>query len=219
MEKSTQRTINIKAYHENVTLEKFRRDEEKFEYKSESSNLSSYLLSYPEFLKYFRNLQEITKHHLVIGINFTYGWMPTICEINFCKINEVLVILNSAKQGQIPGENDLRVLKECINNSLVGVSKLLHFINPTKFAIWDSRVFRYLTHQEPHTYRLENFSSYLYYLEFCDFISKANDFEAIHDSLSKKIGYEMTHFRTIELIMFLNGKKQITLKNYDHIRK
>jgi hypothetical protein len=194
----------LDIYKQNITIDKLRQDEEKITIPTNNS----YYISYSEFLKYFSDLKTITKHNLVIGINFTYGWMPTIFDFRSNKLEEATEILNSAKQGQIPSVGELNTLKECFNNSLVGASKLLHFINPTKFAIWDSRVYRYLTNQEPHSYRLDNYNSYLNFLKFCNFISNEKGFEVIHNSLISKVGYSMTPFRTTELIMYFNGGSQ-----------
>ena len=188
-------------YKTNVTIEKMRQDEETVNFDQ-----NSYFISYPEFLKYFNDLNSIDRHNLITGINFTYGWMPTIFDFRSEKIDEAIEILNSAKKGVIPTERELDILKKCFNNSLIGTSKLLHFINPNRFAIWDSRVFRYLTQMEPHSYRLEKSSSYLDYLRFCEDITGHSNYEMIHASMTKKIRYLATPFRTSELIMFFHGK-------------
>jgi hypothetical protein len=199
----------LNTYKQNISIDKLRQDEAQIAISGNSSDF----ISYPEFLKYFRDIPIITKHNLVIGINFTYGWMPTMFSFQSViieeapRIEEAVQILNLAKEGQIPTAPELQILKECFNNSLVGASKLLHFINPTKFAIWDSRVYRYLTNLKPHSYRLNNYNSYLDFLEFCNYISNENGFMAIHNSLIHKVGYQMTKYRTAELIMYFGGER------------
>jgi hypothetical protein len=168
-------------------------------------NRSDYI-SYYEFLKYFKDLTTITKHHLIIGINFTYGWMPTIFDFCSDNFNEALVVLNNAKNGVMPKVKELDVLKGLFNNSLVGTSKLLHFINSDKFAIWDSRVYHYLTGKKTHGYRIGNFKAYLSFLTLCDFLTQGKEYEKVHNSICNKIGYSMTKFRTAELIMYMNDK-------------
>lgn len=106
------------------------------------SDYDSYLETYPEFIQYFRNIDRIERHHLIISSHFIYGWMPTILNIDLKSINEVLRLLNEVKSGKLLTVEELMILKKCINNSLVGLSKLLHFINPRSYAIWDSRIFR-----------------------------------------------------------------------------
>ena len=198
---NAEKTLNV--FKKNVSLEKIKRDENTIHITDENS----YFISYIEFVKYFSNLKKINKHNVIIGINFTYGWMPTIFDFRSDNLNEATKILNQAKQGKRPTLVELEILKKCFNNSLVGTSKLLHFINPNTFAIWDSRVFRYLTKEEPYSYKLNNSKSYLDYLDFCAYLTKNPEYNKIHKSMIKKIGYPTTKFRTLELIMFEAGKK------------
>jgi len=187
-------------YKQNVTIDRLRKDEGKIKTKSNSLGR----ISYPEFLKYFADLKTITKHNVIIGINFTYGWMPTMFAFRSGNLDEAVKILNRAKQGKIPSESELGILRNCFNNSLVGTSKLLHFINPEKFAIWDSRVYRYLTGAKPYNYRIDKCKSYLDFLRFCEEVTIKAGYNKIHNSLIKKIGYKMTKYRTIELVMYLS---------------
>jgi hypothetical protein len=203
--KNKEEMINV--YKENVDIKRLLKDENTISISKDRSDF----ISYPEFLKYFRDIKKITKHDVVIGINFTYGWMPTIFDFRSNDIDLVIDILNRAKQGKVPSENELEILKKCFNNSLVGTSKLLHFINPDIFAIWDSRVFRYLTNKEPHQNRIDDYKSYLDYLELCKFLTSNPEYNSIHNSIIKKVGYEMTKFRTVELIMYLKGGKNNSL--------
>jgi hypothetical protein len=59
---------------------------------------SEYSISYKEFIKYFKEIEEIKTHHTIIGISFTYSRMPTILNINIEKIEESTIILNKAKK-------------------------------------------------------------------------------------------------------------------------
>lgn len=191
------------AFIQKFDIEKFIKDGDKFEIYRKSD-----YISYPEFTTYFSKIETITKHDLIIGINFTYGWMPTIFDFRSDNFDDAIVILNSAKQGSIPTENELKLLKELLNNSLVGTSKLLHFINPSKFAIWDSRVYRYITGNEPYEKRIGNCAAYLDYLMLCDNLTKLDEFENIKEKIEMKVGYSMTPSRIVELIMYSNGQKK-----------
>ncbi|HJV77089.1 MAG TPA: hypothetical protein VJ602_01820, partial [Paludibacter sp.] len=121
----------------------------------------SYLFSYPHFKRYFTDIKgDFTEHDLIIGIHFIYGWMPTIFEFKNGKtgkesifedkiirknISEAVEIVNKIRREDsdlTPSNYDL--LKKLFNNSLVGTSKFLHFINSDKFAIWDSNVLAFL---------------------------------------------------------------------------
>jgi hypothetical protein len=192
----------IDKFKNHVSIDNFFKDCNNFKVDKQT-----YDVSYPEFLKYFSDIKTITKHNLVIGINFTYGWMPTIFDFRSDNFDEAIEILNNAKKGLVPTVVQLESLKELFNNSLVGTTKLLHFINPDKFAIWDSRVYYYLTGGLAYNHRIGNCESYLSFLTFCEYLTQRKEYEGIHDSICKKLGYSMSKFRTVELIMYLNGGK------------
>lgn len=167
------------------------------------STKENYLLSYPHFLNYFKNLQTINLENIIIGISFTYSWMPTILKsIQLEKRDEILSILNAVKNGQKINEEQLATLKRAFNNSLVGTSKLLHFINPKQYAIWDSRVFRFLNNEEPHKYKLEKPKTYIEYLEFIENLKNETTFEVFYKLMKQKVGYEITEYRALELAFF-----------------
>ncbi len=167
------------------------------------STKENYLLSYPHFLNYFENLQTINLENLVIGISFTYSWMPTILKsIKLENSEKILSILNAVKNGQKINEEQLATLKSAFNNSLVGTSKLLHFINPKQYAIWDSRVFRFLNNEEPHKYKLEKPKTYIEYLEFIENLKSEKAFETFFKLMKQKVGYEITEYRSLELTFF-----------------
>lgn len=190
-----------------ISLEKFFADAYDFDNERESD-----LKSYPVFLNYFRNLKTITEKDIIIGINFTYGWMPTIFKFGKGEIEKAVKILNSVKDGNAISIIELNILKELFNNSLVGTTKLLHFISPQNYAIWDSRVFRYLTGQEPYKNRLDNFEAYLEYNQFCHEISSQTNYQLVHNYVENKIGYQLTQMRATELVMYHKGSKASNIK-------
>lgn len=105
----------------------------------------------------------------MIGISFTYSWMPTILKSTKLENPEKIIsISNEVKNGQRINEEQLVTLKSAFNNSPVGTSKLLHFINPKQYAIYDSRVFRFFDNEEPYNYKLEKPKTYLEYLDFIE---------------------------------------------------
>ena len=173
------------------------------------STEENYLLSYPYFLNYFQNLESINLENLVIGISFTYSWMPTILKaLNLKNTEEVLFILNEVKKGKLIDEQQLTTLKTTFNNSLVGASKLLHFINPKQYAIWDSRVFRFLNNVEPHKYRLEKPRAYIEYLKLIEELKNEKAFTAFFDLIKQKVGYDITEYRALELAFFKGSQFQ-----------
>jgi len=164
----------------------------------------SYHKSYYYFVSYFADIDEITERDLVIGSNFTYGWMPTILNFKSNDFDLAVAALNRVKTvGRISNE-ELMVLKGLINNSLVGVSKLLHFINPEVYAIWDSRVCNFLTGRS-HKQKVENFERFWSYLDLCERVALDPQFERIHRRFSNTIGYGISPMRTLEHIMFCSS--------------
>lgn len=85
-------------------------------------------------------------------------------------------------------KNELLFLKRSFNNSLVGVSKLLHFINPRVYAIWDSRVFSFLFPDiRAHKYRVEDPDLYLCYLDWIDHVTQDEVYLQIESVMQVKI--------------------------------
>ncbi len=167
------------------------------------STKENYLVSYPHFLNYFSNLQIINLESLIIGISFTYSWMPTILKsIKIENKEKILAILNEVKNGKQINEEQLATLKAVFNNSLVGTSKLLHFINPKQYAIWDSRVFRFLNNEEPHKYKLEKPKVYIEYLNFIENLKNEKTFDSFYELMKQKVGYDITEYRALELAFF-----------------
>lgn len=171
------------------------------------SDYDSYLETYPEFIQYFRNIDRIERHHLIISSHFIYGWMPTILNIDLKSINEVLRLLNEVKSGKLLTVEELMILKKCINNSLVGLSKLLHFINPRSYAIWDSRIFRYLT-EKKSSYGIDNPNTYLEYLNGIKSMSEHQDYRILHNFIESKFEYKIEPMRAIEIVMFETDRKR-----------
>lgn len=194
--------MNIRKKSDQEIIKQIIKIAENFDLSQEN-----YLLTYPHFLNYFNNIEVINLENLIIGISFTYSWMPTI--LKKLKVDDseyLLYILNAVKQGKMINQEQLLFIKNAFNNSLVGTSKLLHFINPYKYAIWDSRVFYFLFNQKPHKYRLENIQNYLEYISLIEDLTKEQGFENFYTLIKQKIDHEITEFRALELAFFLGGK-------------
>lgn len=171
-------------------------------------NQSSYLQTYPDFIQYFQEIVEIQKHHLVIGSHFVYGWMPTILRLDLSHLDHTVELLNDVKTGRLLTTEDLKYLKGKINNSLVGVSKLLHFIAPQNYAIWDSWIYKAIFHQEPYNYRLGNVKVYIEYLELLKKLEKYREYPQMHRIIEEKVGYQLSTLRAIEMVIFENSKSK-----------
>ncbi|WP_371804473.1 hypothetical protein [Candidatus Lokiarchaeum ossiferum] len=109
-------------------------------HKKKNNYPYNYYHSYPHFLRYFSDLREISIHNFYISTNFIYGWMPTILSYSILEIPKTVELLNLVKHGVPLSPDQIGIIVRTIHNSLVGTSKLLHFINPTQYAMWDSNI-------------------------------------------------------------------------------
>lgn len=166
----------------------------------------SYYISYSEFLEHFKHISEFKKHDVIIGIHLIYGWMPTICHLKSKAFDEAAVILSKVKKDNqlLLDEKDLKTLKKLFNKSIVGTSKLLHFISPETYPIWDSKVCHYLGLPAN---AVNDTSVYLSYIEACrNIIGEGQiDLSTVKGILKD---YEISDMRAIELVMFTSDKKE-----------
>ena len=121
---------------------------------------NSYEFSYPFIAEYFKCLieQDDAKKWLIGGASLVYSWMPTALILHTNQKNEAICSLKNIKENKTRAEkiknmkkmlldkdcssivNAILPLRNCINNSIVGPSKFLHFSFPKIFPIWDSLV-------------------------------------------------------------------------------
>ena len=127
--------------------------------------------------------------------------MPTILTLKLEQPEQVLALLNTAKKGTLLTAQELGLLKSCINNSMVGLSKLLHFINPEIYAIWDSKVFKYITCKKS-SYGIDKPNSYLDYLEALKALMNHPDFDPLFAKIQAKFSYPISPIRAIEIVIF-----------------
>lgn len=162
---------------------------------------------YYHFLKYFEDLSNIEEHHFYIGASFVYSWMPTMLKTVTCN-EDVLRILNSVKKGGDVNENDLKVLGGSINNSLVGVSKLLHFIAPHHYAIWDSRVYRSIFLREYYMDKKGIYQEFIAYINCARQLIQSPEYDVIHNYIFEQSRVKsndiisITKLRSLELVLY-----------------
>jgi hypothetical protein len=171
----------------------------------------NYQKSYQYFVDYFADGRKLSEMDLVIGANFTYGWMPTILKFKDSNFDAAVDVLNQARNPNVISNDQLDILKALINNSMVGVSKLLHFINPSVYAIWDSRVCNFLLGKHNQNI-LSSAKVFKSYLELCNRIVSDSNFQTIHTSFIDQVGHEVSELRTVEQIMFHSSDKPLNTK-------
>jgi hypothetical protein len=170
---------------------------------------NSYVVSYPYVLAHFQGLNAFSERDFVCGAHIVYGWMPTVLDLNPGRLPIDLQrgaeLLTQAKKTGRLADNDIELLVKLVNNSLVGTSKLLHFTAPNAFAIWDSKIYSFAFEETAHNYRVNQLGKYREYMSRLEQIKRRPGFEAFHESVKSKVGYEVSALRAIELVMFLNS--------------
>lgn len=173
--------------------------------------------SYVSFLNFFKGKKALSEDDFIVSAYFSYGWMPTIPNISgdFKKLAEICSKCIPSNEPKEIKECEMQLLVSAMNNSLVGTSKLLHFINPQKYAIWDSRVYRYLFGETAHDSRLHDIKLYKEYLELLKYISGSpgNGFDHVKNYIKNLVSIKpeegLSDFRIIELVFFTLGANSI----------
>jgi hypothetical protein len=153
---------------------------------------------YFEFLKYFEDRKEITKHDFLIAISFTYSWMPTMLwrSMKVCPdIDRAAKIIQQVRKSREELDTSkLSKLKDVINNSLIGTSKVLHFASPELYPIVDSRVCKYLNNNIP----MNSPCGYLSYCSECRNVIASSEFLRLSKIIKKEtIFNQFTSLRVV----------------------
>jgi len=168
----------------------------------------SYDISYPEFLRYFRDAGELTRHHVIIAANFAYGWMPTVLKSISTDLDAATQSLQRARDGQLLRQAEIENLANVINGSSVGASKVLHFAAPSNYAIWDSRVATYLGAMVQRG--SAGASQYIAYNESCRAIASRREAENIRSAVGEIIKCDISAIRALELVMYCGALEKRT---------
>jgi hypothetical protein len=176
----------------------------------------SFLRAYPEFLRYFEVIKkqgDIQRHHLVIASHFVYGWMPTFVYLDLSRETDLLQCLNKALQGRRLRREELLLLKRSVSNSMSGVSKLLHFINPDEYAFWDRRIFRHLSGQRGQL-GVDKPELYLEYLAGLKGIIAHAEYPSLHDGIEAYYNSTFYPMRAVEIVMYETARQQAWAPQY-----
>ncbi len=192
-----------------ISIEKIIKDASRIHF-SDEDKIS--FVSYVEFLKFFSDKKTITKTDFIIGTHFAYAWMPTILTYgknsSEKEYKECAIKLDMVKKGKLLSKRDLRLLVKVVHNSMVGVSKILHFVSPETYPIIDSKVMRYFSGKNDTI----TIDTYLNYLAWCKKIVTNSGFNKIKNMIEKKVGYKISDLRALELVMYKASTPAIAKK-------
>ena len=120
----------------------------------------SYSKVYPCLVEHFAKLHNPTWCDAIVALHIVYGWMPTIPGTALrtvptweCEQRENLLrILERASSGETLTHDDVVSVQSFCNRSVIGASKLLHFLCPGQNPIWDRNVARVFAPELPQNY-------------------------------------------------------------------
>jgi hypothetical protein len=207
-------------------MNNFCKELEKLDHKKimDFAKMISTFSNEPIFINYFYLLDFVKRNIAVkdgttlIGISHTvYGWMPRmLLNTNnniISNINEVNTIWKNISSGSLDHEF-LSKISQITNNSIRGGSKLLHFINPKHYAIFDSHVFKAITNKDgyDYDYSINNFIMYINRLKELE----KNDIrmEELRMKINKDnniIRKDITNLRYIEMCLYYSQKNIVKI--------
>ena len=165
-----------------------------------------YVKSYPLLLKSTAHLCDAMGSNAVPGVaHIVYGWMPTILKnLTFDDhINDHLIAARQINDFQSAFNLVDGLETSPINNSWVGLSKVLHFINPEFFPIWDSVVARNFGVSD---YRIKQKKIYTNYMKFISENLEFKSVSTVQDLFEKRANYTISNVRACEFILFTAPK-------------
>lgn len=188
--------------------------------ESESeSEPNSYITSYPFMIEALQG-HVIDAKRYVLAAHMVYGWMPTILTLvpggTQADFSVEAAILERTRKGGVLTGLELELLAKSVNNSIIGASKLLHFVRPDRYAIWDTKVCAFLIHgsvrfpvpRPPHS-TVNRVALYQQYQSELSKLFNEQSFNDAHQRVNKTLGYDVTAMRAAELLMFTNAPKFI----------
>lgn len=198
--------------------------------------LRTYIKSYPLFCDYFQQLRvnyldDLSKpdnydefmDRLLLGAQMVYGWMPRVFvwynDADTDRTLQKVLAEVGNDQSWSAISKALDDLSKVCNDSLIGSTKILHFIYPELIPIFDAKLKEFLLKSESHeklktTPNLEDYKCY--YEKFKDFYDKLqneNNWDFV-DSINLAIersGINCPNIgkvRAIELLLFLKAMEQ-----------
>lgn len=181
-----------------------------------------YLWLYAELLE----LAERTKEHesgnqLLALVAAAWSWMPTTLKLESLPPKGLLQTIRSIRDARDAASFISGRETAPFGRSWSGSSKVLHFIKPDVFPIWDSRVA--VNFGLEHSYQINKPTAYLDYLNWMHFICLP-DFNRHRDvctAMDEALGYparsgserpRISKLRAAELILFSLGKRKMLAK-------
>lgn len=169
-----------------------------------------YVRAWRPIVNHFKNRDSLlTWDDFLIGLHLAYSWMPTIPKlertfsVSAVQQSQAIEVINRLRElGKMPNVEELETLKSICNNSIIGVSKLLHFISPDSCPIYDRRVARRFF--RPNIYNVNRVALYVSYRDTLkSWLQNTEIRERIEEMrASIKLIEDAPPIRVLELVLF-----------------
>lgn len=173
----------------------------------------AYLQTYPHILSLSHSGTRVTRASFLQLAAMTYGWMPRILRLESNYISSAMSALQKGASATPQNIRSIAVrdLAACLH-SVVGASKMLHFVNPCVFPIWDSKIESLRLGRDPSASHMDNDSNYLSFVDEVHTIRTEAGFPAFYADLQCAYNarqaamgiatYTITEVRAVEAAAF-----------------
>ena len=162
-----------------------------------------YIKSYPYLLKATKLLhQELGADSIIAISHIAYGWMPTILTYHFSKHDgNILDEAQSVKSFEEARTMIGKIASSPVNDSWIGLSKVLHFTNPEFFPIWDTKVAGLFGASN----QMKKRQNYIDYISFVESQLERKIVLDVQKEFEAQAGYKVSKARACEFILFSLG--------------
>lgn len=175
--------------------------------------LNHYHLSYRALQNLARQAKDDPENDGLLSLSCAiYSWMPTILKNwDFQKFNvenpiEIIKNLSSVESAKAFLLNIDATSP--VNKSWVGLSKLLHFLNPKLFPIWDSRIAKHFELNWSQQFNKKDI-----YISYFIFIHKnlgkqRNTLDLVANRIETRYAYRPSDVRCLESLLFSKSNEK-----------
>lgn len=170
---------------------------------------------YPCLVEHFKSFKFRQWSDALVALYLVYGWMPTIPNSKgepriqtTDEKEEILRILRGARDGTEIETSAIARLMLFTNNSVIGASKMLHFINPELYPMWDKNVAKAFLWRTVTSVTVNNRGRWDDYREALSAWAKDAEVQSLCEEL-RTLGDNLqtvSRLRLLELVLFVEGK-------------
>ena len=161
---------------------------------------------YHSLISQGKKIRELDENEFRVFVMAVYAWMPVLYsqqDVKLLRKNVIKII-----EGDSLDEELISSAMECftsnkhVNGSISALSKLLHFCDPIKFPIWDTRVAKALGRKSGTGNSID---IYMDYFSVMTEIENKEILSAFYTNYKKIIDKKATNLRAIEHVLFLSN--------------